>query len=110
MSEEKYTPAPWTLEYSTYDVNGVNWEVEGADGSHIAQNNLGGNDRETELANARLIAAAPELLEAAVKLETAFICTNGCPFNPYIVVKGECSSCPIVKLLAAIAKAKGGQE
>ena len=63
MSETKHTPGKWVLEYSTYDVNGVNWEVEGADGAHVAQNNFGGNDRETELANARLIAKAPELLE-----------------------------------------------
>jgi len=98
MSKAKFTPAPWVLEYSTYDVNGVNWEVEGADGAHVAQNNFGGNDRETELANARLIAAAPEMYEAADGLMN-YHC-SGCNHN--------CTNCQFAPLKAAVAKAKGG--
>jgi len=105
MSEAKFTPGPWVLEYSTYAVNGVNWEVEGADGAHVAQNNFGGNDRETELANARLIAVAPELCEAAEE-----VLYKTCILECFSEKTGRCPYCKFAKLKAAVAKAKGGTE
>jgi hypothetical protein len=52
MSETKFTPAPWVL----IDDGGkypdlpcyYHWEVESVDGAHVAQNQFGGNDKETE--------------------------------------------------------------
>jgi hypothetical protein len=50
----KYTPGPWTVgEYDPLTVNGADGRVAAADFQNARQ-----------LANARLIAAAPELLEA----------------------------------------------
>jgi hypothetical protein len=62
MTEIKHSSAPWELNYSFFDKEGVYWEVEGQDGAHIAQNQFGGNTRVTELANARVISCAPEML------------------------------------------------
>jgi len=56
MSEKKHTPGPWTL-------NSANQVVKHGDQSIIIANPYHGS-MPTE-ANARLIAAAPELLEAA---------------------------------------------
>lgn len=60
----QHTPGPW------YIVNSLNpnhsFEIFGADGYHVARFEKDGI--ETELANARLIAAAPELLEACKEM------------------------------------------
>jgi hypothetical protein len=48
MTNTKHTPGQWELNYSFFDKEGVYWEVEGKDGEHIAQNQFGGNTRETE--------------------------------------------------------------
>jgi len=57
MSErkERFTPGPWTCEDT------IRGEVEGPNGEHICQNQLGGNREDEEEANASLIAAAPEM-------------------------------------------------
>lgn len=57
----KHTPGPWTLEYDYSLV------MPAKDGNHIVTGGPIGPDeasREEKRANARLIAAAPELLEA----------------------------------------------
>jgi len=78
--------------------------VEGADGAHVAQNNFGGNDRETELANARLIAVAPELCEAAIEvLERK---CDICRIRRSLLA--DCNGCPFQRLSAAVEKVKGG--
>lgn len=65
MTEAKHTPGPWSIEvgndpsdWANYfpKVLAENYTVVGTEGMY--------GDRETDLANARLIAAAPELLEA----------------------------------------------
>jgi len=57
----KHTPGPWTLEYDYSLV------MPAKDGNHIVTGGPIGPDessREEKRANARLIAAAPELLQA----------------------------------------------
>jgi len=107
VSKTKHTPGKWELHLPAKDaVDDSWWEVEGKGGEHIAQNNFGGNERETELANARLIAKAPELLKA---LEQALkdICEY-CPADMTKKEKKACNLCTrIVRWKQLIAEAKG---
>ncbi len=90
---EQFTPGPWTYAGEIRNFVGDHWEAR----EHIS---VGNGDRivadlrgENIHANARLIAAAPELLEACKKAAT-------------------CASIPdyVMDLLrAAIAKARGAQ-
>jgi hypothetical protein len=57
----KHTPGPWRIRWLT---NG--WPVITSDAHDIADLRLNGNGLPHVEANARLIAAAPELLEAAI--------------------------------------------
>lgn len=64
MTEAKHTPGPWNV--SPY---GVGFEIDAANGQSIAQaqqiaQTKKPEDHNERKANARLIAAAPELLEA----------------------------------------------
>jgi len=64
MSDAKHTPGPWAV-----STQGVGFEVDSADGWQVAQaqqrhEDGRGKEATMRLANARLIAAAPELLEA----------------------------------------------
>jgi hypothetical protein len=70
MSEIKHTPGPWTLNRHGAIVGGeFHQYTNGAGQSQLAMA-VGGNgiDESQRSANARLIAAAPELLEALVAL------------------------------------------
>ena len=87
MSEETtYTPSPWQID------NGEGYSIWGVriDGRLIAQ--VVGDDAESE-ANAHLIGAAPELLEALMDLLR------------YGMGRGDCRE----KAQAAVAKAMGGK-
>ncbi|WP_313250107.1 hypothetical protein [Stenotrophomonas acidaminiphila] len=92
MSAHKHTPGPWAVRYD-YVVQAPAYE----DGRLVpVAQPYGVNCDGTDLfANARLIAAAPELLEAAM----AFIA----PFDGIEVVQDS----DIAKARAAIAKATG---
>ena len=57
-----HTKGPWTLAITEHDGH-VHWEVRKGK-RQIASNPLGGNGGSREIADARLIAAAPELLTA----------------------------------------------
>jgi hypothetical protein len=92
----QHTPGPWTVEpYDNTDLCGIYrvWEV---------QRRLVGEDEQAiqreELANARLIAAAPELLAALERIESAV--RSGDMRSLVVSLQG------IVR--AAIAKARGG--
>ncbi len=67
----KHTPGPWVLEilqgYDSFDCPvDSDVEITAADGKHIHSHDLGYRDDTDEeiKANARLIAAAPDLLDA----------------------------------------------
>jgi hypothetical protein len=67
-----HTPGPWILDYdrgSTRDI------LSKAHGSICMVRRAGRHDSATFLANAKLIAAAPELLEAA-KMLNIVLCAN----------------------------------
>lgn len=63
MSEARHTDSPWELEEDEYG----DWVI-GPDGESIAQMSLDIMDEETVKANARLIVAAPELLEEVQRM------------------------------------------
>lgn len=98
MSEAKHTPGPWRVEVDTGPeaawerkwptIHAEKYEVVGCEGLY--------GDYETDMANARLIAAAPDLLDALVQFVDEF---EGC------YADGEPA---MIKARAAIAKATGG--
>jgi hypothetical protein len=74
MSAQKHTPGPWCLSQI-----GAGFEIESSSGEIVAQSQqvLGDCRHEIRRANARLIAAAPELLEALqaiVNTKIAVLC------------------------------------
>lgn len=93
----KHTPAPWWVEvdesansgpYSFPIINSKDYEIVGIEGIY--------GDFETDMANARLIASAPELLEALKDLT-----------ERYKKVAGISSDGWINQSQKAIAKAEG---
>lgn len=87
MSERKHTPGPWRISGHSED-SPEKLSVEDGYGYFIAEVDFG----LAQKANARLIAAAPELLEFAEE----WLCMQGSDEN-YMTAKAR----------AAIAKAKG---
>ena len=85
----KHTPGPWDIDSSR-----VHTSIE-ADGLHVAMVSYGNVTMETHLANARLIAAAPELLEVCEEFVRKCECGEARSQRSYAQMK------------AAIAKAKG---
>lgn len=98
MSAHKYTPGPWGADSSHYGTIYVeaNAVIDKRLVQEICAVGPTESGRDQQEANARLIAAAPELLEAAM----AFIA----PFDGIEVVQNS----NIAKARAAIAKATGG--
>jgi hypothetical protein len=90
-----HTPVPWGFKATaTCNDNPCRWEIIGG-GGVIAET----NDNTTD-ADARLIASAPDMLEALEFL-----------LSDYLAIDGESltySTVPADKARAAIAKAKGG--
>ena len=74
---KNHTPGPWTVRIAKTSVGLVRWHIAGVDADSFAPIaiNSGSFDlfrsRETEESNARLIAAAPDLLEALTQAEYA---------------------------------------
>ena len=108
MNIKKYTPGPWTLETVTTAVGICHKigpfpprrpdDVTTRSACLYADYPSGCNPADEELkANARLIAAAPELLEALERMLEVF--GDG-------LTAGESDTCDAAR--AAIAKAKGG--
>jgi hypothetical protein len=108
-----HTPGPWSVERGdVLDSDSERWSVltTGPRRYFIAtvENGAPGDTLETELANARLIAAAPDLLEAAAEAKAA-IAKQRVPQNDaeaalqVLFILG-----PVLEQLrAAIAKATG---
>ena len=101
-TENKHTPGPWAVvtDDTAAQVKGFpcihsdNYIVVGVEGMY--------GDIETDYANARLIAAAPDLLEALERLATfeAFTFEEWGDDNPEVTARVEYAR-------AAIAKARG---
>ena len=93
----KYTPGPW---FFSEPIGAEHAEVRDKDGRRIAVT-IGGYPMRTrtEDANARLIAAAPELLEALEELSLLMDDVRNGEYTPdHLTTQPAC---------AAIAKAKG---
>ena len=56
MTKAKHTPGPWEVEYKV--------NVKSSKGDFVASCGCNGRDIDVSIANAKLIAVAPELLEA----------------------------------------------
>ena len=107
MSNTKHTPAPWKVFYK-HKYN--EWHVALPTPGKAMMLGLFENGIQTENpeADARLIAAAPELLEVAEEVVTMLdyeVVCDCCNSNNrrYCV-----SHCPFYKLKAAVERAKGG--
>lgn len=103
MSEFKHTPGPWVIRVIDLHEGGSGFEIVGANGDIVCDNQTY-YPHAIDKKNARLIAAAPELLEALVRLmPSAEDNTAGYGGEPD---EDE----DILFARAAIAKATGGQE
>ncbi len=88
MSTSKHTPGPWTIKpYKSWDKRILLPEPS----IYVDNDDV---DQDEASANARLIAAAPDLLAA---LEDAFVFIGTSPHDPALLLRTR----------AAIAKAKG---
>lgn len=106
MKTNQHTPGPWTIA----DDNGIDIGIiarkQGKGGQMVAMATVDEDvpqDDDERLSNARLIAAAPDLLAACKIAEGAFgalASVNNLPSGWHMSV--------VVQLLAAIAKAEGG--
>lgn len=99
MSEHKHTPGPWEVDGEDILANSGDTTV-----AMTFWTNQRCPDDECR-ANARLIAAAPELLAACEELLKLVDDLEGMAAMP---LTPECTSKEVAKAKAAIAKAKGG--
>jgi len=105
----KYTPGPWVI----FDNDAEHKGIDNAEGDLSiilfgVNDNCGvqGRTKEEAEANARLIACAPELLEA---LEAAMAYINNCPCDPDIYPEQlkAWDKLSTIQPMELIAKAKG---
>ena len=106
MSDAKHTPGPWAV-----STQGVGFEVDSADGWQVAQaqqrhEDGRGKEATMRLANARLIAAAPELLEALIEA-SEWVSEYVSQMRAYTISDEAAKS--LRRIRAAIAKATGEQ-
>lgn len=93
-----HTPGPWRVYHAPYNQLSVGTDVEDITGPDFEICRFGDTNDSEDEANARLIAAAPELLEA---LEGAV------PFLEADQRICDFEVAPLTKARTAIAKAKG---
>lgn len=96
----KHTPAPWIVRFRADGSSYISMGDPSKGPHKAADLFLTADGGESDLADARLIAAAPELLEAA---QAAWNCIAELPSTQARVEVAEL-------LLAAIAKATGGAQ
>lgn len=107
----EHTPGPWVLSIDWIEGSGMDYVVLGADAEFIAE-----VFRQPTDANARLIAAAPDLLAAcalAVEDSVQGWAPSGGRLWRCQVCEGEdehINECWVAKAEAAIAKARGEQQ
>lgn len=98
---QAHTPAPWLVgEDQCVDEC---WSIVTTTGGAIIANV---NDKAARKANARLIAAAPDLLEALIEAQIALDLAK-CTFSEFGVIRPQVNIA-LAQVIAAIAKAKGG--
>lgn len=98
----KFTPGPWGLGTSKVAI----WASDGA----MVADAWESNDRpdyECE-ANAKLIAAAPEMYTCLVKMRDGMNCI--CRLNKIMEPLGASSECHVCAINAILDKADGGQQ
>jgi hypothetical protein len=125
MEEAKHTPAPWFC--GIWDGNPEKVEIyatQGADKIQIGKVNLWNDAAEEAKANAKLIAAAPELLEVLSEIRISraedgaiwivfrpsgegFAVSAGIEIKPEEGIQEIAMSAWLHKAMAAIAKAEG---
>ena len=101
-AETKYTPGPWTVDEDGFVYDASAFHETPICDPRCFDANIAGNMAEMD-ANARLIASAPELLEAGQQLLAALVHNAG---KQGVVML---ASQQIRQLRAAIAQATGGQ-
>ena len=104
----KHTPAPWRVSSESPRIIKKDYRAIGSDAGFLIASTMGhdnsgfyASEQEAD-ANARLIAAAPELLEA-LEMCTKAMASVLPDFNP-------CDQAAYDKARAAIAKAKGEEQ
>ena len=103
MSEAKFTPGPWKLESDNYtgsnDESFLEWVEAGPARVYLSRHNP--TERAEQVANANLIAAAPELY-AALKaaLIHPCVCRNS-------LKDCHAKDCSVLQTRAALGKADG---
>jgi cytochrome c556 len=95
--EQKHTPGPWSIGSPLNNPNN-GFPIRSESGEEVAVVADWSHRANIERANARLIAAAPDLLEAAIHAEETL--------SLYVAETGE-PGAALDALRAAIAKAKG---
>ena len=102
MVSAKHTPGPWTIRQSYSSERII---VKAPQPTNRVLAGFGSEDEpldDTDVANARLIAAAPELLQAAMQAES--LIPHLCDLD-----SSEATAAVVEQLRAAIAKATGEQ-
>lgn len=114
MSDTKWTPGPWVIDPATRPaevctIHGLSVEKTDGQGWAYVRGELGywGADHDEQMANAHLIAAAPELYEALTAFERAQ--ELWLPIEVAEERAGEAEALHALrwKMLAALAKARG---
>jgi hypothetical protein len=109
MNASKHTPGPWTFQGNGYHWRNGEYQSDGtSETTGFCPFCAHGESAAECVANARLIAAAPELLEACKAL-TAIETSEPCSYCG----RGNTthgSRCPVSLAEAAIAKTEGGTE
>lgn len=102
-----HTPGPWILETHGCERRADYWHITGANGQFICHfHQMVAQAMPSTLANARLIAAAPELLEALTEMTERYAELVNC---------GDCGNwdpeeeTEVIAARAALAKARGGR-
>lgn len=98
-----HIPGPWTVDYSGL----ARLAITGAGGETLAFCNWQCEDGDVDEANARLIAAAPELLGALERVVDAFQTDSQVSPNLPVLISWETNQNAIAQARAAIARATG---
>jgi len=107
-----HTPGPWRIQQESVDTQ---WHIITAAGGRIMANIHIETGNAMDAANARLIAAAPELLEALKRLARTYVSTMESGRDRIIALGGDCDPVDVMErgdpylriAKEAIAKAEG---